>query len=155
MIDMSLRLSVLGLMRKLNEELGIAFIYISHDIATARYFADKATLALMYLGRIVEVGPMDEVIGTPMHPYLRAILSASPIPDPKIARHKRKIELKSLDVPKEIIQLRGCPFSPRCPYSEDICFNQTPELRSYNGHRVACHFVDKLPKWVPPWQVAT
>ena len=155
MIDMSLRLSVLGLMKKLNEELGIAFIYISHDIATARYFADKAVLALMYLGRIVELGPMDEVIGNPLHPYLRAILSASPIPDPKIARYKRKMELKSLDVPREIVQLKGCPFSPRCPYSGDICFEQTPQFKEYDGHKVACHFVDKLPKWTPPWQVAT
>ncbi len=153
MIDMSLRLSVLGLMKKLNEDLGIAFIYISHDIATARFFADKATLALMYLGRILEIGSMDEVIRTPMHPYLRAILSASPIPDPRIAKRRRKIELKSLEVPREVVQLKGCPFSPRCPYSEDVCFENTPSLKRCSGHEVACHLVDKLPEWVPPWQV--
>ena len=154
MIDMSLRLSVLALMKKFNEEFGIAFVYISHDIATARYFEDKATLSLMYLGRIVETGPMRDVLRNPMHPYLRAILSATPVPDPRITRHKRKLELKSLEVPREIVMLESCPFSPRCPYSEEICFKQVPPPKEYDGHIVACHLVDKLPKWIPPWQVA-
>ena len=152
MIDMSLRLSVLKLMERLNKELGIGFIYISHDVATARYFAGKALLALMYLGRIVEKGPMDVVLRNPLHPYLRAILSASPIPDPKFAGKKRRIELKSAEVSTDIL-LRGCPFSHRCPFAVKKCFEENPPFRDFgNGHMVACHLADELPEWVPPWR---
>ncbi|HDI32026.1 MAG TPA: ABC transporter ATP-binding protein [Thermofilum sp.] len=153
MIDMSLRLSVLRLMRRLNEELGIAFLYISHDLSTARYFSDKARLVLMYLGKIMEVAPMEEAISEPLHPYLRALLSTAPIPDPDMARKRRKIKLKELNIPKEVSQLKGCPFSNRCPYSKDICFNKTPSLIEVRrSHYVACHLVKELPEWIPPWQ---
>ncbi len=155
MIDMSLRLSVLALMKKLNRELGIAFVYISHDLATARYFEDKASLYLMYLGRIVEWGPMTKVLENPLHPYLRALLSATPLPDPKITRRKRRLELRSIEVPREVLILRGCPFSNRCPYAEDICFKEVPAPKESDGHFVACHLLEKLPPWIPPWQVTS
>ena len=155
MIDMSLRLSILKLMRRLNEELGIAFLYISHDLSTARYFSYKAKLVLMYLGRIMMLAPMEMALKEPLHPYLRALLSTIPIPDPELAKKRRKLKLKDLNIPKEIIQTKGCPFGTRCPYSKNVCFEKTPRLREVkNEYHVACHLVEEMPKWTAPWQEA-
>jgi peptide/nickel transport system ATP-binding protein len=147
MIDVSLRLTVLDLLKRLNDELGTALIYITHDLATAKYFVSKGILAVMYLGRIMEIGPMKEVISNPLHPYLRVMISVSPIPDPKLAKKRIKIELRNVDV-AERAQINGCPFSPKCPYAEDICFKELPAIRDFgNDHKVACHQIEVLPKW--------
>lgn len=150
MIDASLRLSILNLMLKLNRELGIAFLYITHDLATARYFAQEGRVAVMYLGKIVEEGEMGEVLQKPLHPYLRALLSAAPIPDPRLARKRKLMPLREAEPPSAENPPPGCRFHPRCPYAEEICEKVEPELRGISGdHRVACHLVESLPPWHP------
>ena len=152
MVDMSLRLSVLDLLKRLNKELGIAFLFISHELASARYFAREGRTAIMYLGHIVEVGGTEELLNNPLHPYLRAILSAMPLPDPKLARRRRLLPLKSLELPSLMELPKGCPFNTRCPYAKDVCVKERPELTPKSeGHLVACHLVDELPEWKPPW----
>ena len=148
MIDASLRLSILDLMLRLNRELGIAFLYITHDLATARYFAQGGKAAVMYLGKIVEAGGMDEVLGRPLHPYLRALLSAAPIPDPKLAKRRKLMDLREAEPPSAENPPPGCRFHPRCPFAEEICSREEPVLSDFGGgHRVACHFADSLPPW--------
>ena len=99
MVDVSLRISLLNLMLDMNEKFGISFVYITHDLATARYIAANGNIAVMYLGKIVEYGQLDNVLSKPRHPYLQALLSAVPIPNPKIARSMKPLPLKSLDMP--------------------------------------------------------
>ena len=155
MIDASLRLSILDLMMRLNKELGVAFLCILHDLASARYFARDGKIAIMYLGRIVEVGTTEEVLENPLHPYLRAILSAMPVPDPRIARKRKLIALRSYELPSPTHLPKGCAFNTRCPYAREECFNTLPELRDVGGsHLIACHLTGQLPEWTPPWEVA-
>lgn len=149
MIDVSLRLSILDLMRSLNERFGIAFLYITHDLATARYFVRHGRIAVMYLGQLVEVGNLQEVLTRPRHPYLQALLSAVPVPDPRLARAKKPLPLRSLDLPDPTRPPSGCRFHPRCPYAEPVCAGEEPMLQEVaDNHRVACHLVDKVPEWV-------
>jgi oligopeptide/dipeptide ABC transporter ATP-binding protein len=148
MIDASLRLSILDLMLKLNRELGVAFFYITHDLATARYFAQEGKIAVMYLGKIVEAGQMGTVLERPLHPYLRALLSAAPIPDPRLARQRKLMSLKEAEPPSAERPPSGCRFHPRCPYAQEICSREEPKFREYeDGHWVACHLVETLPEW--------
>ena len=147
MIDVSLRLSILDLMHRLNEEFGIAFLYITHDLATARYFVKGGRIAVMYLGQLVEMGKLGEVIGRPRHPYLQALLSAVPVPDPKKAREKRPLPLKSLEFPDPTKPPSGCRFHPRCPYAEEICAQEVPVLRPLDDRLIACHLAEKIPEW--------
>lgn len=149
MIDVSLRLAILDLMRSLNERFGIAFLYITHDLATARYFVRHGRIAVMYLGQLVEVGHLQEVIARPRHPYLQALLSAVPVPDPRVARAKKPLPLRSLDLPDPTRPPSGCRFHPRCPYAEAVCEVEEPPLAEVaDGRRVACHLVDQVPEWV-------
>jgi len=150
-VDASLRISILDLMRKMNQERNIAFLYITHDLATARYFGKGGKILVMYLGNIVEQGEVGEVIDNPRHPYLQALLSALPPMDPKKARIKKELPLKSLDLPDPTQPPPGCPFNPRCPYSDLLCIEEKPELlpvKGDTGHLVACHFEETR---VPPW----
>ena len=147
MIDVSLRLSILDLMHRLNEEFGIAFLYITHDLATARYFVKEGRIAVMYLGQLVETGKLGEVIGKPRHPYLQALLSAVPVPDPRKARTKRPLPLRSLEFPDPTNPPSGCRFHPRCPYAEDICAKEVPVLRPLDGRMIACHLAERIPEW--------
>lgn len=150
MVDVSLRLDILNLMASLNEQFGIAFIYITHDLATARYFARKGRIAVMYLGQIVEVGPLGQVLESPRHPYLQALLAAVPVPDPNIARQRRELPLRSLDLPDPANAPPGCRFHTRCPYWEDICTREIPPLELIEAdHYVACHLVRSIPAWHP------
>ena len=148
MIDASLRLSILDLMMKLNDELGIAFLYITHDLATARYIARRGRIAVIYLGRIVETGKLDEVFQKPLHPYFQALLGAAPIPDPKLARKKKVLPLKSMELPSVENLPSGCSFHPRCPYAEEICTRERPILKEHeSSHWTACHRVGYIPSW--------
>jgi len=129
MIDVSIRLSILKLLSKLKEELGATFLFITHDLAVARYFTWKGRVAVMYLGNIVEMGSTPKVIGEPLHPYTKALLSAVPEPDPKVTRSKKMMELRSLDIPSLLNLPSGCRFHPRCPfYMKDTCDATTPPL---------------------------
>ena len=149
-VDASLRLAILDLMKDLNKRMGVAFLYITHDLATARYIGSGGKIIVMYLGNIVEEGDVDEVIDNPRHPYLQALLSALPPLDPKKARIKKELPLKSLDLPDPTDPPAGCPFNPRCLYSEDICLKEKPVLSFVPGkenHSIACFFEKKIPEW--------
>jgi peptide/nickel transport system ATP-binding protein len=135
MIDVSLRAKILELMFQLKEEFDLTYLFITHDLAVAKYISD--TIAIMYLGRIVEVGPKEAIFSEPQHPYTIALLSAIPIPDPKVKL--KRVELKG-EVPSPINPPSGCAFHPRCAYKTDGCSTERPELAKVGkNHYVACH----------------
>lgn len=147
MIDVSLRISILNLMAQLNKTLGIAFVYITHDFGTARYIAQHGKIAIMYLAKVVEYGNVQKVLEHPSHPYLQALLTAVPVPDPFIAKMKRELPLKSIDMPSVAAPPKGCRFHPRCPYATEICETEEPQLLPYNDELCACHRAAEIPKW--------
>jgi peptide/nickel transport system ATP-binding protein len=135
MIDVSLRAKILELMFQLKEEFDLTYLFITHDLAVAKYISDR--IAIMYLGRIVEVGPKEAIFSEPQHPYTIALLSAIPIPNPKVKL--KRVELKG-EVPSPINPPPGCTFHPRCPYKTDICSAEGPQLvKVGKNHYVACH----------------
>ncbi|RLG81675.1 MAG: peptide ABC transporter ATP-binding protein [Thermoprotei archaeon] len=141
MIDVSLRIGLLDLLLDLRKRLGTAYLFITHDFGAARYFAAKGggSIAVMYLGKIVEQGPAENVIHEPLHPYTKVLLSAVPVPDPELTRKKKTIKLKSLDIPSPINPPPGCKFHTRCPESMDICSKKEPDLVEVKpSHYVAC-----------------
>ncbi|MEE4263459.1 MAG: dipeptide ABC transporter ATP-binding protein [Desulfobacteraceae bacterium] len=134
-LDVSIQAQILNLLQDLQNELGLAYIIIAHDLSVIRHISNQ--IAVMYLGRIVELAPSAELYKNPLHPYTEALLSAVPIPDPAIK--KKRITLKG-DVPSPIDPPEGCRFHPRCPYRFDPCDKATPELTQVGGdHIVACH----------------
>ncbi len=142
MIDVSLRIGILDLMLELQRKLGTAYLFITHDFGAARYFAAKGggVIAVMYLGNIVEVGPAEEVIHNPQHPYTKVLMSAVPVPDPELSRKKKPIKLRSLDIPSPLNPPPGCKFHTRCPYMFDKCSKEVPRLLEVKkNHWVACH----------------
>ena len=137
MIDVSLRAGILNLMMDLKERFGLTYLFITHDIAQARYIGDR--MAVMYLGKIVEMGPIEDVISDPLHPYTQALISNVPVPDPDAKR--QRIYLKG-EVPTPISPPPGCRFHPRCPYARPICRDEEPTLQEVRpGRWVACHLV--------------
>lgn len=144
MIDVSLRLQILKLMKDLQRKMGISYLFITHDLATGRYFAHDGYTAVMYLGTIVEYGPTNSVILEPMHPYTKALLSAIPEPDPERTRKKKLMELRSLDVPSLLNIPTGCKFHPRCPFFiEGKCDKQPPQRYFVGKNRwVACYLYE-------------
>ena len=141
MVDASIRASVLDLLMYFREKKGITYLYITHDLATARYIGDN--IAIMYLGKIVERGPVDKVVGDPQHPYTRALVSSIPVPDPKYAREKKRLELRG-EIPTAINPPRGCRLHPRCPFAMDICSkSEPPEVEVSGEHRVSCWLYSK------------
>lgn len=145
MIDVSLRISILNLMSRLNKELGIAFVYITHDLATARYIAQTGKICVMYLGKLVEYGDILPVIRNPMHPYLQVLISAVPIPDPTVEKNKKRLPLKSIDMPSIVNPPKGCPFNPRCIYADATCEQMDKALElTEDGRYVACHHYKDL-----------
>ena len=147
MVDVSLRISLLDLMAKMNKEMGISFIYITHDLATARYIGQNGKIGVMYLGKLVETGPLQSVLDDPRHPYLQALIAAIPIPDLNISRTKRTLPLKSLEMPNPAKPPSGCRFNPRCIYADTLCERTCPELKKIGEDLVACHHQEKVPKW--------
>ncbi|GAB4558926.1 MAG: ABC transporter ATP-binding protein [Anaerolineae bacterium] len=142
MVDVSIRVSLLNMLYRLREQLGVTFLFITHDLALAKYFAWGGRIAVMYLGRIVEVGPTPQVINQPLHPYTQALLAAVPEADPEVTRHKKRVQLRSLDIPSLLNLPPGCTFHPRCPlYKEGVCDAERPELNAVDGrHAAACYF---------------
>ena len=139
MLDTSIRIGLLNLMAKLRDDEGVSILYITHDIASARYVADR--LIVMYAGQIAEAGPIEEVLGTPQHPYTQLLLSA--VPDPKAPPPSSEAVAAATgergEPPKVIDPKPGCRFQPRCPISVDICVKITPELKMLGAGEVACH----------------
>ena len=147
MIDVSLRVSVLNLISRLNREKKIAFLYITHDLATARYISKDGNIGVLYLGRLVEFGHVGDVINNPKHPYLQALISAVPIPDPEYARKQRRYTIKDVEIPNIANPPSGCSFHPRCIYAEEICAETCPQLTFTDKRLTACHKSDSIPKF--------
>ena len=138
MLDVSIRADILKLLRDLRDEHGITILYITHDLATAAFFTDR--VAVMYLGRIVEIGPTSAVLHDPQHPYTQALLSVIPVPNP---RQRRKRVILEGETPNPIDLPSGCRFHPRCPRSSDQCFETEPMLGSVGpDHEAACLLID-------------
>ena len=138
-LDVSIQAQVIILLERLRDELNLTYLFIAHDLSVVRNISDR--VAVMYLGRIVEITNADEIYANPLHPYTVALLSAVPIPDPAVDRTRERIILAG-DVPSPINPPRGCNFNPRCAQAMDICREETPELRNIGGeHWVACHLV--------------
>jgi len=140
MVDVSTRLGILNVFLELREKRRISCVYITHDLASSRYMCDR--VAVMYLGKMVEIGSTDDVIYSPLHPYTKALIAAVPTPNPRIRRPEIAIkgEVQTLvDVPL------GCRFHPRCLYAKEKCSSEEPELRGLGeNHLVACHFAEEL-----------
>lgn len=135
MLDVSIRAEILKLMLKLRDEFGLSYLFITHDLAIARHMCHRA--AIMYLGKIVEVGPMENLVNDPTHPYTTALMAAVPVPDPTAERIKVII---SGEVPTPINPPSGCRFHPRCPYVTNLCKETEPKLTQVDRHHfVACH----------------
>ena len=137
-LDVSVRAQVVNLMKELQADLGLAFIFISHDMATVRYLCDD--VLVMYLGRVMERGSRDDIFSNPLHPYTKALLSAVPEPDP-VRESQREQILLSGDLPSPANPPAGCRFSTRCPIATDLCRRTSPEsIEATPGHFVACHY---------------
>ncbi len=137
MLDVSIRAEILNLLLQLRDERGITILYITHDLATAAYFTDR--IAVMYLGRIVEIGPTKTVLSHPQHPYTQALISVIPVPNP---RRRRKRMVLEGETPNPIDLPPGCRFHPRCPLVSDQCSQTEPQLESVGAdHQVACLLV--------------
>jgi oligopeptide/dipeptide ABC transporter ATP-binding protein len=135
-LDVSIQAQILNLLLELQQRFEIAYLFISHDLRVVQHLSDR--VAVMYLGRIVELARTEELYRSPQHPYTEALLSAIPVPDP--ARRRTRIVLPG-DVPSPIAPPPGCPFHPRCPKAADICRTQRPALREVvSGQLSACHF---------------
>ena len=137
-LDVSIRAQVINLLDDLQDELHLTYIFIAHDLGVVRHVSDR--IAVMYLGKIVEVSPAEELYQRPVHPYTEALLSAVPIPDPDLSDRRTQIVLEG-DVPSPILPPSGCRFHPRCRYATKICAEQEPPLTGYgsDSHLAACH----------------
>ncbi|MFO8165578.1 MAG: ABC transporter ATP-binding protein [Thermodesulfobacteriota bacterium] len=134
MADVSVRALILELMVQLKDEFDLTYLFITHDLATAKYICDR--VAIMYLGKIVEIGPLEEVFKNPAHPYTKTLLAAVPVPDPK---YKRTHPIPRGEIPSAINPPPGCPFHPRCPVVQSICNVQKPDFKEVTkNHWVAC-----------------
>lgn len=140
MLDVSVRIGILDLLLEMRINYGISFIYITHDLITARYICDR--VAIMYLGKIMEIGPTEEIINNPTHPYTRALIIAVPVPDPTAQISELPIKGYVPIAPGETAG--GCNFAPRCPYRERQCRRDEPEMRQVGiDHFVSCFAVQK------------
>ncbi|MCY4062627.1 MAG: ABC transporter ATP-binding protein [Chloroflexi bacterium] len=143
MVDVSIRIGILQMMMDLRDRLDVTIVFITHDLALAKYFAWDGRIGVMYLGRLVEIGRTQEIIRDPQHPYTRVLLSAIPEPDPEKTRSKQHIQLRSEDIPRLTELPPGCSFHPRCPwYMAEVCDQEVPELsvsfQSGSDVEVAC-----------------
>ena len=141
-LDVSIQAQVINMFDELQEKLGLTYLFIAHDLLVVRHISDR--IAVMYLGKMVELADAAEIYDHPMHPYSKSLLSAVPVPDPKIARANKRIVLTG-DIPSPLNAPSGCPFRTRCPYATEQCAAEMPAFREVKpGHFVACHRVDEV-----------
>ena len=138
-LDVSIQSQILNLMMELQKEFKLSYLFIAHGLNVIKHVSDR--VAVMYLGKILEMGHVDTIYSTPKHPYTKALMSASPIPDPE--KKRDRIILKG-EIPSPINMPSGCGFHTRCEYCMDICSIEEPELIDLEGHSVACHLINKI-----------
>jgi len=143
-LDVSIQAQIINTLEQLQKKLGLTYLFIAHDLLVVRHISDR--IAVMYLGRIVELADADELYEKPLHPYTQALLSAIPIPDPKTAKKSERLILQG-DIPSPLNAPSGCPFRTRCRYAKEKCALSVPELAEIRkGHFVACHRVTEINK---------
>ena len=141
-LDVSIQAQVINMFDELQDKMGLTYLFIAHDLLVVRHISDR--IAVMYLGKMVELADAREIYDHPLHPYTRSLMSAVPLPDPKMARENKRIVLTG-DIPSPLNAPSGCPFRTRCPYASDICTQSMPEFKDVGGgHFVACHNLDKI-----------
>ncbi len=149
-LDVSVKAQIVNLLRDLRDDTGVAILFISHDLAVVENLADR--VAVMYLGRIVELADRDRLFDVPSHPYTRVLLGAIPVPDPA-QRSERRATVRG-EVPSPVNPPSGCPFHPRCPHARAVCRTSLPPLREIHpsGHLAACHRVEELAEGAAAWK---
>ena len=141
-LDVSIQAQVINMFDELQDKMGLTYLFIAHDLLVVRHISDR--IAVMYLGKMVELADAKEIYDHPLHPYTRSLMSAVPLPDPKMARENQRIVLTG-DIPSPLNAPSGCPFRTRCPHATDVCAQSMPEFKDVGGgHYVACHNLDKI-----------
>ena len=141
-LDVSIQAQVINMFDELQEKMGLTYLFIAHDILVVRHISDR--IAVMYLGKMVELAGAAEIYERPLHPYTRSLMSAVPQPDPKIARANKRIVLSG-DIPSPLNAPSGCPFRTRCPHAAEVCAQSMPEFKeAAPGHFVACHRINEI-----------
>jgi len=138
-LDVSVQAQIINLLKDLQQQFGLSYLLIAHDLAMVKYISDR--VAVMYLGHLVELAPAEELYHSPQHPYTKALLSAIPIPDPQVERSRHRILLKG-EIPSPLSKCPGCPFATRCPVAKEECHHIPPSWKEVSsGHFAACHLL--------------
>lgn len=138
-LDVSIQAQIVNMLQDMQEELGLTYMFIAHDLSVVKHISDR--IGVMYLGKMVELVDSKRLYENPLHPYTKSLLSAIPLPDPKLTRSLQRIKLKG-EIPSPINPPKGCRFHERCPYAKDICKEVEPEFREVEeGHFVSCHII--------------
>ena len=141
-LDVSIQAQVINMFDELQREMDLTYLFIAHDLLVVRHISDR--IAVMYLGKLVELADAKEIYDHPLHPYSKSLMSAVPVPDPKVARANQRVVLSG-DIPSPLNAPSGCPFRTRCPYACDACAESMPELKELSpGHFVACHRAEEV-----------
>ena len=141
-LDVSIQAQVINMFDELQDKLGLTYLFIAHDLLVVKHISDR--IAVMYLGKMVELAGSDEIYNHPLHPYTKSLISAVPVPDPKIARANKRIALSG-DIPSPLNAPSGCPFRTRCQYATEKCAESMPEFKEVSpGHFVACHRTEEI-----------
>ena len=141
-LDVSIQAQVINMFQELQEKLGLTYLFIAHDLLVVRHISDR--IAVMYLGKMVELADANEIYDHPLHPYSKSLLSSVPVPDPETARNNKRIILEG-DIPSPLNAPSGCPFRTRCRYATDVCAQSMPEFKEVKpGHFCACHNLENV-----------